>query len=352
MRNKTNKYNVHTMFDFIKGLFKEFVIFSKEKRNTIIKLFITLMAIAFALYFFNINLTALNSPESLFIVVAIQISGFIAIIIYLYFLWFKSNPDNALIRNIIILIPIVFLISFPVCYILLSFGRSISNVDGVKIGSADGWIGFIGSLIGGIITMLAVIFTIQNENRKRTLDERNRNEREIIRILPIIDIIPYYIQSENSLPEYLKGDEGYLVLASQNNSYSQVLPIIKISNLSENGLSNLKILSCNLKLENYDNPVPIELTQLNNFSNIIAGNKYTLFRLNLNNLLSTISTIEYHLIEFELNIDVEYHNILKSNILPYKCNFVGDFSIRVNKKDYYELGVLECKTLYRDNVFK
>jgi len=55
----------------------------------------------------------------------------------------------------------IIVFSFPTAYFILFIGKTLSNSPGVQIGSADGWLSFIGSLFGGVITMLAVLFTFR-----------------------------------------------------------------------------------------------------------------------------------------------------------------------------------------------
>lgn len=59
----------------------------------------------------------------------------------------------------------------------------------IQVGDASDWIGFAGSIIGGSMTMFALIFTIQNEDTKR-------KSEELLRIMPFIKIEPILINQE------------------------------------------------------------------------------------------------------------------------------------------------------------
>jgi len=74
--------------------------------------------------------------------------------------------------NIIYLTVIVFVISFPIAYQILNLGKELSKIPSVQIGSSNGWLSFIGSIFGGLITLIALIFTLNHQNRTREEIER------------------------------------------------------------------------------------------------------------------------------------------------------------------------------------
>lgn len=64
------------------------------------------------------------------------------------------------------------LFSIPLTYIILWLGRILSNrYLEFKIGSSDGWLGFIGSIIGSIITMVALVISLNSERANRREDK-------------------------------------------------------------------------------------------------------------------------------------------------------------------------------------
>jgi len=64
--------------------------------------------------------------------------------------------------------------------ILYNIRTSYVISENAKIGTISDWIGYSGSIIGGSMTMFALVFTIQNEDSKRRKDEQ-------FRIMPIIE---------------------------------------------------------------------------------------------------------------------------------------------------------------------
>ncbi len=156
--------------------------------ETIGKSFLTIYLCYWAYILWNIKLGALMHPLELFIVVCIQISYSASISIYLFFLWFRKNETDKLYRNIIIATTVFTIIAFPTTYGILIFGRNLSQFNGIQIGSSDGWLAFIGSILGGIITMVALVFTLDND---RKVGERNL----ALKSIPLLTI---------ELPEYQK----------------------------------------------------------------------------------------------------------------------------------------------------
>lgn len=136
----------------------------------------------------NIDYSPLKQPLAIFIMISIQVAFTVAAIIYLYFLCFKDTKNDIFYRNIFIATTTLAIASFPFSYGILEFGRQLSLIDGIQVGSADGWLAFIGSIVGGMITMLAVIFTITNEKNIRREDARNNSINQAILSTPVIVI--------------------------------------------------------------------------------------------------------------------------------------------------------------------
>lgn len=130
--------------------------------------FITLYIFYSIFIITNFNYDVLNNPIEFFIVLSIQVVFVLSSLVYLYFLWFSKSKEDLLFRNIIIITTGFVLLSFPITYAILFLGRNLSSINNIKIGTADGWLSFIGSILGGIITMLALFFTLQSEQTKRT----------------------------------------------------------------------------------------------------------------------------------------------------------------------------------------
>lgn len=164
--------------------------FLKNNNNTFWRILLTGYLCYWFYAIWKIELNRITYPLELFIVLSIQISFSVSIAIYLYFLWFKKNVKDNFNRNTIIGITVITIVSFPITYGILILGRNLSKFDGVKIGTADGWLSFIGSIIGGLVTMIAVIITINNENKKRKLENDERKRSEDIDQIPLLKITP------------------------------------------------------------------------------------------------------------------------------------------------------------------
>ena len=80
-----------------------------------------------------------------------------------------------------ILASTVFVIAFGILttYFTALLCKDVRELGIVQVGSADAWIGFAGSCLGGFMTMLAVYFTLI-DNRK------NNNEEKINSIKPYL----------------------------------------------------------------------------------------------------------------------------------------------------------------------
>lgn len=73
-------------------------------------------------------------------------------------------------KRVLITTILILLLSAPLVYsILLLIDKVLlcNSNNFIIEGSKDAWIGFAGTIIGGLITMLALYFTIQDENSKR-----------------------------------------------------------------------------------------------------------------------------------------------------------------------------------------
>lgn len=98
---------------------------------------------------------------------------FILLLLVVFILIFTSR--HSLIKDyktISFFLIIVAISSIPIAYILLKTGRylKIYNTE-LKIGTPDGWLGFIGSILGSIITLVALIISFDNENKNRREDK-------------------------------------------------------------------------------------------------------------------------------------------------------------------------------------
>lgn len=91
---------------------------------------------------------------------------------------------------------IVAILTFTLtAYTASSFAKNIVPVE-FYIGSIDAWIGFAGSILGGTITMLALVFTIDHENKLRKVENSARERELALQSIPtiVLQITNYGIQ--------------------------------------------------------------------------------------------------------------------------------------------------------------
>lgn len=114
----------------------------------------------------------------------------IMVIIFLsYLLYLSSKKNFPSLKDAAFLLTIVFLAPF-FTYIFCVFLQT-PNSD--IVGTVDAWIGFSGSLLGGIITLYVLWMTIEYQNKKREEDqklhEQERKEELATQYKPYLDII-------------------------------------------------------------------------------------------------------------------------------------------------------------------
>jgi len=178
---------------------------------------------------FDLNKT--TYPLELFLLLSIQISFTISILIYIYFRWFKNEKSERFNRNILIGLTVFTIIIFPVTYGILIFGRNLSEFEGVKIGTADGWLAFIGSIIGGLVTMIAVVITINNERKIRNSENSRQLERHKNELRPIIDFTFVHDEKNEIFQEY----PTFLIseISNESNSHAIIQEIKIFENVYE-----------------------------------------------------------------------------------------------------------------------
>lgn len=154
------------------------------KNKKLIKLNLALTIVLILLYILLIYYVSEIAKFKLISSFFLSMSSLIfALIFILYVIWKIWKFDYLIFnkRSTIIVASITFLIfSFPLAYIILEFGRELAKTGSVQIGSADGWLGFIGAVFGGFITLLAIIFTLgkdKAENKDRIPKSHKRTSR-------------------------------------------------------------------------------------------------------------------------------------------------------------------------------
>ena len=102
------------------------------------------------------------------IFIAIIYFSIIVIMISVFVFFKKMDDEYERIWRVTLVIVIAFTV---ITYSATAFAKYIVLVE-FYIGSIDAWIGFAGSILGGTITMLALIFTINHEISIRREEKR------------------------------------------------------------------------------------------------------------------------------------------------------------------------------------
>jgi len=140
----------------------------------------------------------------------------------------KTNEESEKILLVSFSISALFLV---LTYVFLLFIKTSFTPPLIPVGSIDAWIGFSGSILGGTITVFALVFTINNEKRLREkeyeIQKQVLREENSQRLMPVIEIGPKK-----------DGDSGYneKVYGDDDLSYRFV-----ISNVSENHARDIEI---------------------------------------------------------------------------------------------------------------
>jgi len=218
--------------------------FIKKYFNKTVKILLSFYLYYWVIIIWQFDLNKTTYPLELFLILSIQVSFTISVTIYTYFLWFRNEINDKFNRNILIGLTAFTITAFPLTYGILIFGRNLSELEGVKIGSADGWLAFIGSIIGGLVTMIAVVITINNENKKRELDNKKRELTEDIDHIPLLKITPigYRETPEGSSKNILFYDSSNPDLIAFSQSFS-------VSNILFNERPRLTQVAKNLRIE-------------------------------------------------------------------------------------------------------
>lgn len=319
--------------------------FVKSHFNSVGKLFLTIYLCYGAYALWNIKLGLLMQPLELFIVICTQITYSASISIYLYFLWFKKSESDKLFRNIIIATTIITIFSFPITYGLLILGRNLSHFDGVRIGTPDGWLAFIGSILGGIITMAAVVFTINNERKIREEDEVKHLEYQKNNLMPIIDL-DFPINPDGSIKHSTDVYINIFIIRNESSCHAliQNLDIINYTFFTEDHSEELLNFERNTIKDSIDQLPDIQILE----NTVIPGNSSKNFpfiiRLpdKINDYIFTNKNTSAKLL---LTIDITYTDILGLQKYIQRIARIVRIYENINKDEgVYTIKVSDLKT--------
>ena len=155
-------------------------------KRTLIKIASVLIYLLALLFYSKLLLfSGFNSPVDYFVKIILWVLITIFNLFNIYKLFFTEEYKYNISESIILVIFLSPFVSFLLTYIFVYFGRIISSVQQLKIGTSDSWISFFGSITGGLVTMIALYLTIRNEDEKK---QKEMNERERKEIEPLISL--------------------------------------------------------------------------------------------------------------------------------------------------------------------
>lgn len=227
-----------------------------------------------------------------------------------------------------------------------------SNTNMIRSGSIDAWISFSGSIIGGSLVMLSLSFSMLNEKENRIRLTEEQNKKDIISLLPIIDVEPIFESKET---KDINKNSDFLFSSMNNNALDGIksYPIFKITNISNNSLSNLLIYSAMMYISDSFEGQTLDLEQLNNFNDILLPNKSIYLKFKVNQLINEFSYSgdEVEVLNFNIQVLINYDNILKSNNTPYLAIFNASYKIELDIDDYEEAFELPIKVLSYEVIY-
>ena len=279
----------------------------KISENTTDKIFYTIILILFAFgiylkfpsYILSLDSTSSFAISNVFIYQSISYLIIPTALFILFRIWSNKKSKYKEFFNILFFSFVFLVISFPFAYIILDLGRQLSKVNNVRIGSSDGWLAFIGSLLGGIITMIALIFTLRHEKNIREDDMKNRELEIAILSTPVLKL---------SLSSYV------------NNK----VKILTVQNLSNN--KYMFTFSGNFIVENISSNFAL-------FKNVQIGNMK-----DITNKLNNNCIREFNIINLE---------ILKNDLIPPQTSQEINFSLETEFNNFDSL-TLDFIFVYSD----
>lgn len=220
-----------------------------------------------------------------------------------------SYADNILL--LILVISITSIVSaFSFIHLLRFLTLLIPNLTQVSVGKEDTWLLFLGSLLGGSLTLLVLVITINH-------NEKVRNEEKSHLVMPIC-VISVSKQAKTSISTL------------KNLQFT-------ISNVSNNLVNNLKVKEIKfttLELDEgkiYKSFIEYQ-DQLNVVSNIIPPHQSITF--NSNCFMLSQLEIDDLISRVDVNVTVEYTDIYSSRY--YTLEYESQYRVEVKSGGFNE----------------
>lgn len=211
---------------------------------------------------------------------------------------------------------------------------NISQISGVKIGTADGWLSFIGALFAGIITMSALYFTIQNENTKRNVDSKH-NSMPIVKI----DVLHKRVYTLQAVKEYFADISKETAYFRSSRKWYLI-----VQNVSNNVARNIRINSVYLEFWKVDDNGNLSECINKSPLKVRTSEKslipiFDLFSTSVENPVTNLNNLPSKTIL--LVIDTEYSDVTKRNVYRNisKSHFLvtsNQIKLYLSKNDFFD----------------
>lgn len=279
-----------------------------------INLIISIYTLGIVISIWSIDTSELTSPISGIFLLCIQIFITIIAVVITFYIWSKKDEQTKYFRNIIVSTTFLLIFSFPVTYSILYLGKSLSLAGNFQIGSADGWLGFIGSLLGGLITMLALVFTIQHEKLLNSLKSIPRIK---IKLKDSFEVDSIIINANK-----FKID-SFITLELENiSSFDALNFMIKNFAIGETEKDLRKKASKDF-LE--------ELNEVNRFENVLSTNECRSLIFKINNDFKSIDHL-FIRIEYEFYDYLKFKKYKFDTLSTLKLNVINPKKLDLTKK--------------------
>ncbi|MEA4821895.1 MAG: hypothetical protein VB122_06715 [Erysipelotrichales bacterium] len=214
----------------------------------------------------------------------------------------KTNKDDKSEKSSTLdfIAQLCFILSITIGIIIITYSLGINlqfidkdltqNSTGFHLlGTADGWLSFIGALIGGILTMLGVILTLNYQERIRKKQEILRNSERLeenrIKYLPYFTLSHSntYICSFSNIPKL----EVFNVFSFDNSTNFEQnkdsVLYIHVKNASDNPAIDLKFIGRELSIKNSDDGRIIyhKNTDLDTFAHFVPAKDHIPIAINV-----------------------------------------------------------------------
>lgn len=310
------------------------IAFLKSNLKTIDRIFSSIFKFFFFLFLFFVLLNIwkidekpFDSPFTYILLKNTQLIYTVIVISVMFTSWSNKNSKSILNRRILTTLIFIVVLSTPIVLLILHLGRVLSIVEGIKIGTADGWLAFFGSIIGGVITMMALFFTIQHENEKRRIDQLSRDEEKMElnkqKELSLIPFIEFHLRED--------------IINLELNLLNPI--IITVRNSSTNHALKLKVneLSTFIDYRNgsnistYNNPLTLidGKSCLNQEISILQSKQVHEILLKYNDPKKVLE--KNNSIYFHINMLISYSNIILTKEYSYRIQFT--FKIKHKQKN-------------------